>query len=763
MIIKDYIPGGYRRKELKGYFQYLRYNYSEIMVDKSKGNNIIIDKDLQKMYELKIINKDELKKHMLYIEEFFEDLERFDELCDEEIYYSFHKIKQKNYTKDMNNYIENKIEKNKNYIYKNLKNIENFDELIRFLIYYDINPKKINIDKKFYDIENLKNDLKNTNIINIFPGSYMQIPIIEKILKFYLSEKDIKVFIKDQRVISEPILSDLKYKNFKIINYNSRCAGVNLKDVEKELECALNIVLDEIPMINFNGYLNSEYYLLSKVNTLKSQRYCGVYNVNSKSIKSIIKKVKRTQKAVFTGVERSENTIWPFNKDGYLNQYSQTFIPSNYKYEKNDENVFIKREKFLKNMINNNIKEDIVYIDSYYSLDTYEKEKYIPQKSSNSVLMRGFYIKNTQKFDILPYLAQDHKKDLIDIREVCKSIHKNSFYINFLYFATPKIINLYNSFRSEEEKIKDRDFFIDYYFDGIKETFPLYNKGAIFFKKDGTIEFDRVKAENGTIKLNDYTINFDENNINNPNQSINIITPNSDYDDFENFRKYKKYVGGDRYNIIIVNNKIINIKFSGVVQPSLGIVISLDKNEFKKVSKVLNLKKCGNKYLYDQKINIEIIINKNKNYNKIFGGGTLLYKEGKNLVKTQKEAYENFKVEGWYNPLSMQTQETQVQEWLRGPRTIIGNDHKNGFFFIVFSGRTKESKGVRFDEIVKMVENEIKDVKNIMNIDGGASSCLGFIKDKEFFELSYPCTSNYTSAGMVRPVNSMLLINKKGD
>ena len=136
----------------------------------------------------------------------------------------------------------------------------------------------------------------------------------------------------------------------------------------------------------------------------------------------------------------------------------------------------------------------------------------------------------------------------------------------------------------------------------------------------------------------------------------------------------------------------------------------------------------------------------------------MLVQNGENLVKDKNEAFKSFLEEGWFHPLSMQTQETQVQEWVRGPRTVIGIDKSNGFFTAVFSGRTKESRGTRFDEVVAILSKEIGELKNVMNLDGGASSCLALIYKNELFEISYPCTSDYTSSGMVRPVNSGLFI-----
>ena len=122
------------------------------------------------------------------------------------------------------------------------------------------------------------------------------------------------------------------------------------------------------------------------------------------------------------------------------------------------------------------------------------------------------------------------------------------------------------------------------------------------------------------------------------------------------------------------------------------------------------------------------------------------------------KAKESFTEEGWYHPLSMQTQETQVQKWVRGPRTVIGLTKHDEFFVMVFDGRSKESAGARFDEIVIILEKEFGNLKWVMNLDGGSSSCLGLVYNGKFFELSTPSVSKYTSKGLVRPVNSFVLV-----
>jgi len=183
-----------------------------------------------------------------------------------------------------------------------------------------------------------------------------------------------------------------------------------------------------------------------------------------------------------------------------------------------------------------------------------------------------------------------------------------------------------------------------------------------------------------------------------------------------------------------------------------------------KFRETIELSNCENGYFnFEKNLKVNFNFNSNKKFTWKYGGGSLLVKNGKNLMQSEKTAEENFEMEGWYNSLSMRTQETQVQNWVRGPRSVICLDNKGGIFFGVFSGRTRESKGARFDEMIKILSKEIGDLKDVINLDGGSSSCLGMVYKNEFFELSYPSATTYTCAGMARPVNSFLIIKFRGD
>jgi len=45
-----------------------------------------------------------------------------------------------------------------------------------------------------------------------------------------------------------------------------------------------------------------------------------------------------------------------------------------------------------------------------------------------------------------------------------------------------------------------------------------------------------------------------------------------------------------------------------------------------------------------------------------------------------------------------------------------------------------------------------------MNVDGGGSAVLGFVRNGSFTELSLPSTSTGSTVGMVRPINTVLYV-----
>lgn len=154
-----------------------------------------------------------------------------------------------------------------------------------------------------------------------------------------------------------------------------------------------------------------------------------------------------------------------------------------------------------------------------------------------------------------------------------------------------------------------------------------------------------------------------------------------------------------------------------------------------------------------------------KTYRKPVGEGriniVIVQEQGKGLLDEEKVEHMLALLarEGWMSPLSRQTQESALHDLVKHPRTAIGVTEQGELVILVYSGRTRMSKGADYREMITIVRSLFPTIKNFMNVDGGGSAMIGIIIDGNFMELSYPATSIDSLAGMVRPVNTVLCLD----
>jgi len=802
-----FIPGGYCRKDLKGYIQYNQFKHPLIFVDKAKGANVIIDEEVNLMLEKNLITSVQAETYFDTLNNFF-DFEKLSDYSDEQVLYKVFNIKETCFK----NFYSEKLSNNRgNTIKKELEHIKAFSSTemyLKYILKYPLTElKSMDFEIEFSKFKaDFKTDIdKGVSRIILFIGDYKQIPGVIKFFESLMDEiYDVEIIfmVKDNSIYEEPALCDMKYiisnldKDMKYELFHSECYGIDLNDKSLiELRATLS-EKDLIFFIGENMLTTSEgadfnYYVISEVKSDKAAKYTGLYPVNSEDHKFIIKKIPFYEyefEKKYHGAERNTYSLNPEkwgDKRYFINYYSPTFDPDKFPefiIKSDDFDGIIKeRDELLSDIAQMELaKMDGEYINCYYDLKKMEKTRYFPGEEMESVLVKGVKFNSPEKVILKPILAQDMGVDLVDFRSIMKKqdLFKGTYFlVNFLYFATSNIKNLYNSIRGDErEKLTFENFFIDYYKKygtTCEETVPLYNKAIIEYKKSkGGINISRKNLGKGKIRVNAAQFEWESSDVNSSDYSgVKVYTPMlSNGDIFDNFRVYGKNVGAGRYNIVIVDNKIICIKYGEVSLPSLGVVISLNEEEFARLNKVLKLKREEKDYFsFDKDYYMSFELGNTFDDNELshgdldwmYGGAFQMIGNGENLVKNKETSDFSFEQEGWFAPLSMQTQETQVQKWVRGPRSVMGTDKNGAIFAVTFSGRTRESKGVRFDEIVNILENEIGDIKDMVNLDGGASSCLGMVYKDELFELNYPSMTMYNSAGMIRPLNSLLLFGKK--
>jgi hypothetical protein len=604
---------------------------------------------------------------------------------------------------------------------------------------------------------------------------------------------------------------------FKVMLYNNKCAGLDLGKLSKPLHelfrkafqgKGMVIGIGEKMLFSLHG-AGFSYYLLVAVKSIRAQRYTNLYHKSNERIPYLIGYVPPGQlpAAKFSGVEPIYQTFYHFNllldengeKIGGLqgvppeldmNFYATTYHPEQFpefKLRANKLNFYQynrQKQAFFKEIVEQDGLAQ--YLAIYYNLKELSRVDSAREfkKCQEGLIFNGILIDDLSKVTLFPYIAREYKKGIVSPRELVeeKKVPPGSFlYFNFLYFVTDRIIYTYNQLRRhrKKEQLDLKNIYLGYkleYTDkkNRDENFPLYNKGFVAYTKSGEILFGNRTLAGGKILINDLPLSWQENQVNTTNkeQEFIIYTPLLDNEllsekkiDYLNF-KYE--VGQSRLNLVLIDNRIVTVRKDGVLLPSIGVVLSFTGSLAKEVSKVLNLREIGDGYYLPGKYKISVYLDKpadiaSEKWQEVswaYGGGTILVRNGQNLVVNRETQVRSFAQEGWFHPLSKQTQETQVQDWARGPRTVIGSTEKKQFFAAVFSGRTAFSQGVNFSEVVYILEKEMGPLDWVLNLDGGASSCLGLIYKNQFFELSYPAVSRITSAGMVRPVNSMVYLTK---
>ena len=809
---KDYSNGSFKRTELLGTYLYNRYNKNGIFVDKAKGNQII--KDIYSENEAK-----DLKAYTKEIEYLFESFEKLENYTNEEIAGEIESLR-KNYFKD--SYyeklkIKNQKEIEKSFLNPNSSLNDNFHK-----IFYTKGEKfrsYINRDELIFNML----EVKDKDLIILHDDLVELTRLLEVLNDANIEKHTIKILVKKVQTINEPtkewieyILKEkpqLKNLNIQLLEYENKGLGLNLKNISDEVKHELKNVIQkrsDILVLGENNLFsltdsNLPYYLVTKVENVTAQTYTNSF-LHSDRIPTYVSTFVEAQFKTgisFHGIERRILSLQQYDKlyftmsEKIRDRYKNNLLNGKLEEGVNSTSPTFRLEIFnelLKNSFEeylNRYKDEIVnkiaedemekkglkYINDYYDYDTLKKEtfKYYPEVQRNGVLLKGVMVNDPKGLKISTELAENHNAGIISIRELLekKKVNGNfKLYNNFLYFFTENLQRIYNDLRfgRKKEYLEFKDFYLGYRYEkkeGIaKESFPLYNKGYVGFKNDGRVIFGRKELGGGRLRLGNLELKWDKIDVNNFSRDFTIITPMLLKDEEgcpTKFREFKKLVGRNRYNVIIVNDKIVSMRFGEVVLPSIGVVLSFELTIGKDVVNKLGFKKSFDGYYEVEKKDFYLELDKTSDEKEtqwILGGGTLLIKDGVSLMENEKDSYDNFFVEGWHNPLSMQTQETQVQDWVRGPRSVIGITNEGKLFILTFSGRSFETSGARFDEIIKVVKQYFGNVKAMINLDGGASVCFGMILKNEFFELNVPAPSDFNIRGMVRPVNSMIILEK---
>ncbi len=402
----------------------------------------------------------------------------------------------------------------------------------------------------------------------------------------------------------------------------------------------------------------------------------------------------------------------------------------------------------------------------YYSKVFTETTKGIKGK----ILVHGVRIKKSDGAAVIPCGKS------MPLRAKMRELNQKGTGIvsNFLFFLTPKLATLYNNLRYDrpEEKAEvdagHLDYLLEYRNGKRLETFPLFQKTCIALKENGEFIFFNFRLGGGSISINSHSFAWGENDVN-PAETpsdVCIYTPYCSLPDSDADREtYRKAVGHDRLNFVIIQDRVTAIREGDVLIPGMGVVVSLKKNIGENLCESLGLLKNENGYFPSQDVRFDVCLNAPaeidpEEWSKVkwaFGGGLSLILNGVGLCDgNHMEKW--FEKDGWTSPLSRQTQESALHTLVKHPRTAIGTTKDGELVILVFSGRTEFSDGADYSEMCIIARELIPNIQYLMNVDGGGSAMLGMVIDGTFTELSLPSTSTGSTVGMVRPINTVLHI-----
>ena len=405
--------------------------------------------------------------------------------------------------------------------------------------------------------------------------------------------------------------------------------------------------------------------------------------------------------------------------------------------------------------------------------------------------------------------SKDSYSQLVSFERLFGIHNSAELAVNGLYFLTPLLLDLYNQQRHDRPGEQLRPETANHYLDGFRlqqedgstaQGLPLYNKGLIGVSREGRLMIGRHCLGGGALRLGSTPVStwrpqdvagtpgglpFERKEYENHSR----VTVNADAgpvvmytplisrdmlpDDAAWLQRgrcpgrdngYTVAVGHGRVNLIVVNNQIQAVVDGPVLQPSCGLVLSLTPTAYAYACRA-----CGGDLLAKRTaLSFELERPPAGSAPKWYlGGGTLLVDEGRNLVATQAEAYRHLAAEGWFKLLSMQTQETQVQDWVRGARTIIGLTAADRMAVFCFSGgRGGPYCGARFDEAIEIIQKHLREsgdeLRSAINLDGGSSSALALRAGAGVaLTLNRPSTGPDNIEGKPRWVSELIYFRRK--
>jgi len=353
---------------------------------------------------------------------------------------------------------------------------------------------------------------------------------------------------------------------------------------------------------------------------------------------------------------------------------------------------------------------------------------------------------------------------------------------NLLFFVTPVLVLQYNNYRADRprEQISPGNIHLDYRLqnggDERIETFPLFGKACISHDSSGNFHFFSRKLEAGSIEMGGLVLSWGKADVNTQSPGgIALFTPAfAGLNESIPVKEYRKEVGHGRFNMIFIGQSLTCARLGEVILPSVGTVLSLEAGNGQRLATALKMAPAENGYygLPAKGGAFSLNLAPPEGFTPAqwgsmrwaYGGGLSLIQDGLCVCDDDTIFGQSLGREGWLSALSIQAQESGVHAPMRHPRTAIGQTEDGKLVIMVISGRLKSSQGAAPKEIADLGRKYIPNLKNLVNVDGGASSFLAATGGVNSFGggaftvLSETCASNETTAGEARAVTTMLAV-----
>ncbi len=776
---EKYTHKGYLRKDFCGQNLFKQYAFKEIYIDVTNENRMIQDAWMEQLLEHHIIDEEKYETYWKRINELIGDFETYKNCSDQEIYHDISMVRSEFIT----------------------------SKELKFLYEYLIQQK---LDDFMFINQTREEEIavkKCTDIVFFISDVRFLHHFISDIEKY--KERNIYLLLKKQLYFSEEILNKLHGYSYQIITENTCKYYMDFSKIT--LNKMLNKSIDEekVLLIAYGeeALLSVKDLRLHSVVYTTAECVASKAMTNNFSVGGISKVFVPKNCNIYPYVKLSEKTkISYYHLAKMANDYGMDIYHSScktlyWKYPEYFLNIYddnMTHRSIFRSVIDKNEDDDFCvfrekFVERFFQevpQITYKKGYY--QSSNLEVINLDWETKEIQDA-ILVHATVLHKvakakvinlKDTDYARRFFRNNSNETVQIisNFLFFTTEKTIALHNRIRKKypKECIVNKAEHIDYLRikeNGMKrESFPLYNKSCIAINKQGEFKIFRFMLNGGELSLNGDKIRWTKDNINIEGKcrhetEIIVYTPYISKNDItrrysmSDSLDYQKSVGEDRLNIAFIGERIYCIKNGEMLLPANGVVISLAGEAKKRLEAALTLE-CSYEGYYDisnlkyevnldppEKISNELW----ESFEWIYGGAMTLIEDGKALFDKQTIVSHMIE-EGWETPLSMQTQETDIQNLSKHPRTAIGVDNNGDLFILVFSGRTNISRGADYLQMIEIANKMIPDIECMINVDGGASSVLAMVKNGEVMELSYPAASNQTCVGVMRNIKTIFNI-----